>query len=82
MAADHHPRYVVREITGYSDKHGSGPQHTSVWVADTWDCWREVATFYTRDRSFGCPPYAPRRATAETRCAELNAEHDAWLAAG
>ena len=81
--ADPHPRYVVREITGYPLRAGSNrAQSTSVWVGDTWDCWREVATFYTVDRRVGGAVLLTRRRRAERLCAELNAEHDAWMAAG
>jgi hypothetical protein len=49
--ADHHPRYVVREITGYSTNAERWPAPTtSVWVSDTWNCHREVAYLPSEDR--------------------------------
>jgi hypothetical protein len=83
VPADPHPRYVVREITGYPM--GGGPRtSTSVWVADRWYCCAEVASFPTPSDG-GRPEQvslSARRLAAETVCAEWNAEHDAWLAAG
>jgi hypothetical protein len=83
--SDPHPRFVVREITGYPGPStaGNAPERTSVWVADTWNCHREVATFYS---VLGGDPttasIAARRGRAVATCDRLNAEHDAWLAAG
>lgn len=45
-------RYVVCEIRGYSMNGGDSPRDeaTSYWIADTADCYREVATFYSDKR--------------------------------
>jgi hypothetical protein len=83
MAADHHPRYVVRSITGHNSlKPGSYKATTDYWIADRWYCWREVEHFPARDGNWRVSGPLVRLAAAEVRCAELNAEHDAWLAAG
>jgi hypothetical protein len=81
MSADPHPRYVLREITGYPM--GGGPRtSTSVWVADRWYCCAEVASFPTEPGSPARVGLSARRSAAETLCEKWNAEHDAWLAAG
>jgi hypothetical protein len=80
VTADHHPRYVIRELTGYSLGIGHRRPTTDVWVADTWYCWKEVARFMTPGyKKAGHPNYPVRRAMAEAVCARLNAEHEAWL---
>lgn len=45
-------RYTVREITGYTTGTTSSTarETTSYWVADRDDCYREVATFFSRPR--------------------------------
>lgn len=82
--ADPSPRFLVREITGYAD---GGVRHptTSVWIADSWYCYRVVKRIGgvpIPGGGRGSGTLDDRRRAADTLCAELNAEHDAWLAAG
>jgi hypothetical protein len=79
VTADPHPRYVIREITGHPAGVGSRAVSTSLWIADTWICWREIKHWYSEGRGSG-RTYAMARAEAEQLCDEWNAEHDAWLA--
>ena len=74
-------RYVVCSVTGYTP--GASQPQTSYWVADSWYGYRVIAPFYAWDnprRSHGARALV-RRTAAEKRCAELNREHEEWLAA-
>jgi hypothetical protein len=68
-------RYEVCSITGYSEGIGV-KQSTSYWIADRDYGFREVETFYSSRRSDLRPRM--RLARAQRRCAELNAENEAW----
>jgi len=85
LAPMRHPRYEVRSITGYNFTAVSGEAKlsTSWWVADTWNCFREVplrVIVGTKSGPPGLPKIVTRRSTAERNCARLNREHDEWLA--
>lgn len=83
--ADPSPRFVVREITGYASGVGRRRVSTSVWIADSWYCYREVKRFGgvpIPGGGRGSGTLDDRRRAADALCAELNAEHDAWLRAG
>lgn len=73
-------RYAVRQITGYAIRPGKEARNltTSYWVADTEDCCREVASFYSRgSANSGRYSRASRLAQAQALCARLNAEERA-----
>jgi hypothetical protein len=85
VSADPHPRYVVREITGYSSGIGRSVVTTSVWIADSWYCYRVVKKIRgvpIPGGGRGQGTLDDRRRAADALCAKWNAEHDAWLAAG
>jgi hypothetical protein len=90
--SDRHPRFVVREISGYPAM-GQSAWGTSYWIADSWYGYAVVQSWPTSLTGGGYDGgeggrggrnwTTPRRRDAcERRCAEWNAEHDAWLAAG
>lgn len=80
-----HPRYEVRSITGYSERSlGGAKASTTWWVADTWNCYREMPLMTTvseSEKHLGSW-LTTRRAQAERNCERLNREHDEWLARG
>jgi hypothetical protein len=94
MTTDPHPRYVLHEFTGYENGGPSGRrrEQTDLYVMDTWYGWAVLATFQTAIRvaregtaggglSFD-ERLARLRRLAAVLVAQLNAEHDAWLADG
>ena len=79
------PRYEVRSITGYSSvTPGQGALTSSYWVADTWNCYREVPLLRRPGRDPIRHPSVPtaelwttRKSLAEWNCDRLNAQHGA-----
>lgn len=86
-----HPRYELRSITGYETAHavpGEGKLSTTYWVADTWDCYREVSLQRIASGGRATAPYyelagktTKHRRMAERNLRRLNRAHDEWLAA-
>ncbi len=75
---DSKPRFIIREITGYTinpGRHSGGgnrPPVTDVMILDRAYCHRVVG--YFKAAGNGQPRIAARRALAEHRASQLNAE--------
>ncbi len=84
-----HPRYVLRSITGYPNNPSASrssahqKEGTTWWIADTWNCYREVPLTRTQEYpSNGPKPLyakgASGRLLVERNCVRLNDEQEAW----
>lgn len=65
------PRFTVGSVTGFPMRSLRRKESTTWYVQDS---WREYRVVFAPPTRFGV------RDRAELRAAELNAEHEAWLA--
>jgi hypothetical protein len=81
------PRYEVHSVTGYPITQGwkrarDQKAGTTYFIADTWNCHREVRLLAFPGSGHDEVPSGlttTRRSTIERNCARLNREHDEWL---
>jgi hypothetical protein len=79
-----HPRYEVHSVTGYPITQGwkrarDQRAGTTYFIADTWDCYREVRLLAFPGSGHDEVPSGlttTRRSTIERNCARLNREAD------
>lgn len=79
---DPHPRYIVKEIRGFSSTSGNARQTSDFMVLDRWHCHSVV--YYDKARvdrkgNRRVLPYRDRAREADRICLRMNVEHDDWL---